>query len=260
MTPTEEQIASFRQDGHILLRSALGTQYVSELRQAVMNAVARLNTEARPLDERDTYGRAFIQITNIWEKDGEVRSLVLDPRPAQIAARLLGSERVRLYHDQALIKEPKGGRTPWHRDQFYWPLTTRDTVTIWIPLDDVDADMGSMTFASRSHRLEAAGEIGISDSSEIHYQRLIETNNLPTSKCGAMTAGDCSFHYGQTIHSAGPNLSATKSREVMTIIYFADGAVVAEPQNANQLADLEAFLGGRRPGQLADSEQNPLVG
>ncbi len=75
-----------------------------------------------------------------------------------------------------------------------------------------------------------------------------------------MNAGDATFHHGWTIHSAGGNTSPNLTREVMTIIYFADGARVAGPQNENQAADLAAWLGGRQPGEAADSELNPVLG
>lgn len=232
---------------------------MSRFRTAVMEAVNRLNTEDRPMEERDTYGKAFIQITNIWEKDRAVREFVLDPRFGRLAAELLGVERVRLYHDQALVKEAKGGKTPWHHDQYYWPLATDDTITIWIPLVDIDEDMGSMSFASGSHRCSDLEDLQISDESELFYERFIEERGFPVAASGAMKAGDGTFHYGRTIHSAGQNNSSTRAREVMTMIFFADGTRVAEPRHRNQIADLEAFLGGRKPGEPADSVQNPVV-
>ena len=74
-------------------------------------------------------------------------------RFAATAAELLGVEGVRLYHDQALIKEAHGGATPWHQDQFYWPLPAGQTVTMWMPLVDVPDVVGSMTFGSGTHAL-----------------------------------------------------------------------------------------------------------
>ena len=56
-----------------------------------------------------------------------------------------------IYHDQALFKEPGGGHTPWHQDQFYWPFDTEKTITMWMPLADLDPRVGSMTFATGSH-------------------------------------------------------------------------------------------------------------
>lgn len=41
---------------------------------------------------------------------------------------------MRLYHDQALNKEPGGGYTPWHCDQYYWPVQSDKIVTAWVPL------------------------------------------------------------------------------------------------------------------------------
>jgi ectoine hydroxylase-related dioxygenase (phytanoyl-CoA dioxygenase family) len=256
---SREQIESFRRDGHVLLRDVADGAYMSGFRAAVADAVARFKTETKPLDERDTYGRAFIQVTNLWRKYEAVRSFVLEPLFGRLAAELLGVEHVRLYHDQALVKEPLGGRTPWHQDRYYWPLATDDTVTVWMPLVDIDEGMGSMSFASGSHRGVIPEDIAISDESDALYERHVREREYPVYESGAMRAGDCTFHYGRTIHRAGPNLSETRAREVMTMIYFADGTLVAEPAHVDQNADLEAFLGGRRPGEAADSEMNPLV-
>lgn len=259
MNLSKEQIESFRSDGHILLRNVVDAEYMSRFRAAVMSAVIRLNKETRPLEQRDTYGKAFIQITNIWEKDEASREFVLEPLFGRLAAQLLGVEQVRLYHDQALVKEPNGGKTPWHHDQYYWPLATDDTITIWMPLIDIDEDMGSMSFASGSHQCRDLEHLKISDESEHYYERYVSEKDFPIFKSGAMNAGDCTFHYGRTIHCAGANDSPTRAREAMTMIFFADGALVADPRHANQTADLEAFLGGRKPGEVADSPQNPIV-
>ena len=43
-------------------------------------------------------------------------------------------EGVRLYHDQALNKDPGGGYTPWHCDGYYWPVQSDKIVTAWVPL------------------------------------------------------------------------------------------------------------------------------
>ncbi len=110
----------------------------------------RHSRETRSLEDRDTYGKAFLQLLNLWRVDDSVRQFVFAGRFAEVAARLLGVKAVRLYHDQALFKEAGGGRTPCHQDQFYWPFDSDQTVTLWMPLIDITADIGSMTFASGS--------------------------------------------------------------------------------------------------------------
>lgn len=198
-------------------------------------------------------------MTNLWRRDEEVRQFVFNAEFARAAAALLGVERVRIYHDQALFKEPNGGFTPWHQDQYYWPLDTDKTITMWMPLVDITPEMGMLTFASGSHADGRVGSLKISDESEAAYGNYIEKKRFPIVRAESMSAGDATFHRGWTIHSAGENTSADKLREVMTVIYFADGARVAVPRNDNQVADLEAWLGGRKPGDIADSEMNPAL-
>jgi ectoine hydroxylase-related dioxygenase (phytanoyl-CoA dioxygenase family) len=124
---------------------------------------------------------------------------------------------------------------------------------------DIDDEMGMITFASGSHKNGAIGNIKISDESESAYNAYIAENGYPVTRAGRMAAGDSTFHHGWVIHSAGANRSATKMRQVMTVIYFADGAKVAPPQNANQQADLDAWFGGKLPGEIADGELNPVL-
>ncbi|HVE58978.1 MAG TPA: phytanoyl-CoA dioxygenase family protein [Pyrinomonadaceae bacterium] len=256
---SDEQKAEFWQNGHILLRSVADSEEIRRFQPAVRQAVDKYNTETRSLEERDTYGKAFLQIMNLWRRDEEVKKFVFARKFAQIAADLLGVEKVRLYHDQALFKEPRGGYTPWHQDQYYWALDTEKTVTMWMPLVDIDDALGMLTFASGSHKKGALGSLEISDESEQTYKRYIAENGFPIAKADSMKAGDATFHLGWTIHSAGANLSPVKAREVMTIIYFADGARITPPQNKHQIADIEAWMGGKMPGDIADSDLNPVL-
>ncbi|MFM7820610.1 MAG: phytanoyl-CoA dioxygenase family protein, partial [Actinomycetota bacterium] len=80
---------------------------------------------------------------------------------------------MRLYHDQALFKEPGGGITPWHQDHVYWPLDTTNTITMWMPLVDVPNEIGSVVFASGSHERGDLGGSEIGDDSQSHFDRLI---------------------------------------------------------------------------------------
>lgn len=251
-------VDEIRQNGHATLRRLAGDAEVSIHRRAIVEAVERLSTERRELGERDTYGKAFLQVTNLWTKDAGVKRFVFDRKLAQIAADLLGVEKVRLYHDQALFKEPGGGPTPWHQDHFYWPLDTDKMITMWMPIVDLDEEMGVIRFASGSHLGGRIENIEISDESEKTYGRYVEENGFPVAGPSRMNAGDATFHLGWTIHSAAANHSE-KMREVMTVIYFADGARITEPQSEYQMADLEAWFPGQRPGEVAASPLNPIL-
>jgi len=175
----DEQADQYRRSGHIVLRHVASPAEIGTYREVVREAVLRWPVETRPLEERDTYGKAFLQVTNLWERDEAVRRFVLSPRFGRIAADLMGVPAVRLYHDQALFKEPGGGPTPWHQDQFYWPLDTPNTITLWMPMVDVPPEVGSMTFATGSHTTQYHGYIVISDESEVQLAKIISQSGLP---------------------------------------------------------------------------------
>lgn len=252
------QIAAYREHGHVLLEQVLPPDEVPVQRAVILGAVEKFNSEKRPLEERDTYGKAFLQIMNLWEGDAAVRNFTLAKRFAQIAASLMGVARVRLYHDQALFKEPGGGHTPWHQDQYYWPIDTQHTITMWMPLVDISEGMGMLTFASGSQRGGFVGNLEISDDSEATLGAMVREKGYPISSPKSMKAGDATFHAGWTLHSA-PGNHSDKMREVMTVIYVADGARVTAPLNPNQENDRQRWLMGKAPGALIDSPLNPLL-
>jgi len=255
---TFAQAAEYRANGHVLLRGVASAEVVGRYKNSITACVKQLNSERRPMEQRDTYGKAFLQTMNLWRQDAAVKEFVFARRFARIAADLMGVPGVRLYHDQALYKEPGGGPTPWHQDQFYWPLDTSNTITMWMPLIDITPDMGVMTFASGSQNEGYISALEISDASEAHFRDYIAKRGFSVSQPVAMKAGDATFHSGWTLHNATPNTTA-KMREVMTIIYFADGARVCEPDNQGRKNDLEAWLPGCAVGGPAASEINPVL-
>lgn len=126
---SSDQIGFYQTNRFVKLKGVLDDATVAYYSKIIGDEVDRLNTTRTGLDQRDTYGKAFLQIFNLWRENGEVRKLVLSERLARIAADLMGVKQVRIYHDQALFKEPGGGITPWHADQYYWPIDTDKTVT-----------------------------------------------------------------------------------------------------------------------------------
>ena len=255
---SEENIQELREKGHTLTRGLLSKEEVETYHEVIRNAAEKYNTEKRKMEERDTYGKAFLQIMNLWRNDEAVRKFVMSKRFAKVAADLLGVKNVRIYHDQALYKEPGGGPTPWHQDQYYWPIDTTNTITMWMPLVDITIDMGMLTFASGSHTKGSIFDFEISDESESEFDKYVSENKFNISRATTMKAGDATWHYGFTIHNAPGNQSQTM-REVMTIIYLADNAKITAPKNKWQENDLKTWLASKPVGSLADSELNPLV-
>ena len=182
------------------------------------------------MEERTTYAKAFLQITNLWEHSDKVKRFVLSLRLGKIAAELMGVDGVRIYHDQALYKEPGGGFTPWHADQFYWPLANDNTVTAWIPLQPVPLEMGPLSLCIGSHKLLKNRHLAISDDSE---EKIGRTLHDYAKFVDPFALGDVSFHSGWTFHRAG-----------------------AEPKRPDAGGDDDHLHGGRDAGRAAQKRQS----
>ncbi|WP_327576199.1 MULTISPECIES: phytanoyl-CoA dioxygenase family protein [unclassified Streptomyces] len=249
-------VADFDRDGFAHLRNVLTPETIAAYEPTITAEVIRLNTQDLPLAERDTYGKAFLQVTNLWEHNEKVKELVFSRRLARIAAQLLGVHAVRLYHDQALYKEPSGGITPWHADQYYWPLSSDRCLTVWLPLQETPMEMGPLAFARGSHRFAYGRDLPISDESEARLKQTVSEQNFE-DVVEPFALGDASFHRGWTFHHAGPNRAAVP-RRVMTVIYMDADIRIAEPTNDHQAAD-RGWMPGTAIGQVPDSPLNPVL-
>jgi ectoine hydroxylase-related dioxygenase (phytanoyl-CoA dioxygenase family) len=256
-TLPEEAIAFYRTNGYVKLKQVLSPAVLDHYGPILTDLVFRLNTLIKPMEERTTYERAFLQIMNLWQEDEQARAFVFSKRLAKIAADLMGVEGVRLYHDQALYKEPSGGITPWHADQFYWPLSSPNTVTVWIPLQETPMNMGPLAFAEGSQHVEIGRDVEISDDSEALLAAELQKLNFPLNNT-PFELGEVSYHAGWTFHRAGPNVS-DQPRKVMTMIYMDKDQVVVEPRNRFQVADHAKWLDGVPVGSHPQDALNPVL-
>lgn len=254
---TAEHVEQFTRDGFIQLRNVLSAETLQHYAEVITRKTIELNTQTVPMEERSTYDRAFLQVMNLWREDATVKDFVLGQRLGQIAAALLGVRGVRLYHDQSLYKEPGGGITPAHADQYYWPLASDRTVTAWIPLQKVPMNMGPLAFFAGSQGVEFGRDLGISDESERAITANMEASGFEIIN-EPFDLGDVSFHLGWTFHRAGPNISETP-RSVMTIIYMDEDMVLKYPENHMQVNDWNAWCPGAEVGEIIDTELNPVI-
>ncbi|MCX6018678.1 MAG: phytanoyl-CoA dioxygenase family protein [Chloroflexi bacterium] len=250
-----EAVENYRRDGYVKLKDVLSAEVLAFYGEKISELVQTLNKEEKPLAERSTYRRAFLQIMNLWTKDDVAREFVFSRRLARIAAELMGVAGVRMYHDQALYKEPGGGYTPWHVDQFYWPLSNANSVTVWVPLQKTPLELGPLAFCVGSHVFEKGRDLAISDESEEKMR--FNLRDFPIDE-GPYDLGEVSFHAGWTFHRAGPNTSVMP-RAVMTVIYIEDGIRLSQPRHKNHENDWNTWMPGVQIGAAVDSPMNPVL-
>jgi len=251
------QIESYRINGFIKVKDVLTTNAIDHFNTIISEKVADLTKAIEPIENRDTYGKAFLQLFNLWEKDSRIKELIFSKRMAQMASDLMNVSGVRLYHDQALFKEVGGGITPWHADQYYWPLASDKTITAWIPLQATPLEMGPLEFSSGSQHIVKGRELSISDQSEHQIKNTLRINNLP-HHIEAFDIGEVSFHSGWVFHRAGAN-KTDAVRKVMTIIYMDEEMTLKKPENEGQINDWKTWCPGAKIEEVINTPLNPVL-
>ncbi len=253
----QEAIDFYQKNRFIKLKNVFDAETLAYYGARISEKVKALNTVEVPVEQRDTYGMAFLQIMNLWLQDEVIKEFVFSKRLAKIAADLMQTDGVRMYHDQALYKEPGGGITPWHADQYYWPLSTDKTITAWIPLQGVPLEMGPLEFSAGSHVIVEGRELAISNESEAFIQKKLRVTDFK-HVVEPFDLGEVSFHSGWVFHRAGANQS-TAMRKVMTVIYMDKDMTLKQPENENQINDWNTWCPGAVVGAVIDTRLNPVL-
>ncbi|MEL6620786.1 MAG: phytanoyl-CoA dioxygenase family protein [Pseudomonadota bacterium] len=133
---TADDIATYQADGVVLVRG-LFADHVDTLRAGVARNMADPGPYASNNDKAGETGRFFDDYCN-WQRIPEFRAVIEGSDVARVAGALMQSDRVQLFHDHVLVKEPGTSMaTPWHQDGPYYFVQGRQTVSFWSPLDPV---------------------------------------------------------------------------------------------------------------------------
>jgi ectoine hydroxylase-related dioxygenase (phytanoyl-CoA dioxygenase family) len=254
---TQEQIEFYQKYRYIKLKQVFDEITISFFNEVIGKRVAIMSHEIKPLEERNTYGKAFLQLFNLWREDEVIKELIFSKRLAKIATDLIQTNGVRIYHDQALFKEGGGGITPWHADQYYWPLETDKTITAWIPLQATPLELGPLEFSAGSHQIIDGRDLEISDESEATLQQKLRVTDFK-HVIEPFDLGEISFHSGWVFHRAGAN-TTDQMRKVMTVIYMDKDMVLKNPENKNQINDWNTWCPGAKVGEVINTVINPII-
>lgn len=149
--PTSADIQTYQSDGVVVLRG-LFARHVDALQAGVARNMDAPSPYASENKQDGATGRFFDDYCN-WERIPEFVDVVNDPSIAAAAGALMVSDRVQMFHDHVLVKEPGTSMaTPWHSDGPYYFVQGQQTVSFWVPLDPVKE--ASLRCVAGSHRWE----------------------------------------------------------------------------------------------------------
>lgn len=146
---TQTMIDTYQRDGVVLIRG-LWSDYVETLREGIERNMRDPGPYAAENLKPGEGGRFFDDYCN-WTRIPEFAEVIQKSAAAEVAADLMQSQSVQMFHDHVLVKEPGTSKpTPWHQDGPYYFVEGAQTVSFWSPLDPVtDA---SLRCVAGSHR------------------------------------------------------------------------------------------------------------
>jgi phytanoyl-CoA hydroxylase len=258
--PTAEQIRHYQDNGFVRIPNFLTPDELEVWRNTLEDAIRqRMSSSGKDMTnqagpEGDFYANVFLQVLRLADTHEGMRKLIYDVRIGRFAAMLAGIDGIRVWHDQALIKQPYGNPTAWHLDNPYWSFSSRDAISIWIALDDATLENGCLWFVPTSHKTARWDNAGIGVNMGDLFKVYPEWKKIDPVPVPAK-AGDALFHNGLTAHGAGANMT-NRSRRAMTCAYMPDGSTFNGTRN---ILPEELFKKLKIGDVIDDEKQTPLI-
>ena len=260
---TEEEIRTFEEDGIVCLRQMFSPEWVEKMRAAAEVSMERPGElHAELSEERGDTGR-FFHDTFIWQRNETCRDFVFRSPAAQIAQQMMRSQKINIFFDQWLIKEPgTSTKTPWHHDMTYWPIDGFQICTIWLALDEVSAENGAVEYIKGSHKWGQKFRPASFGDNNQYTENIPEVPDIEAARSQydiaqfELAPGDCTVHHGLIVHAAPGNKTAATRRRAHTSRWTGDD-VIFHPRDG--LQEMPEFPPELVSGDPLDSELWPRI-
>jgi ectoine hydroxylase-related dioxygenase (phytanoyl-CoA dioxygenase family) len=258
VTVTDEMIQTYQEEGVVLIKG-LWADWVPMLQAGIARNMAAPSQQMATLKPGEP-GYFFDDYCN-WQKIPEFAAVIRQSKVAEVAAKLMRSDRVQLFHDHVLVKEPGTTKpTPWHTDGPYYFVLGKQTVSFWSPLDPV---------SEAALRCVAGSHLWPKDV--IPTRWMAETNFYPGDhdyipvpdpeaegmviREWAMEPGDVVAFNFRTLHGARGNHAATRRRAFSLRLVGEDARYVERPGPTSP-----PFPGhGMQPGERLREDWFPVL-
>ncbi len=201
---TEDQLRQYREKGWIVPDWEIPQELIAEMRQEYDELLAR-----NPHVESDIILAPHQTNGGSMGVIGSEKFLEFATQPELMAiARQLIGEDIILWGTTLFGKPPHNGKeTPWHQDGEYYPIRPLETLTIWIPLDDVTPENGPMKFIPGSHKAHKLFSHSWKDGNDKTINLVTDAEHFDESTAEPLIlrAGQVSFHDVYMIHGSSAN-------------------------------------------------------
>lgn len=222
---SSEDVQQWRAEGAVCLRQVFNSDWLDLLEAGFEASFNQPSALAK--DYAKAGAGSFFTDHGMHRRIDQIRDFVYQSPAAKIAAKLMDASKINLIDDHLLLKEP-GTENPtyWHQDQPYFNFAGEDFVSLWIPIDPVDENNGTMRFVKGSHlwgKQFHPVRIGLGDSidkAEDFDGAVPDIDGNPDDYdvlSWNLSPGDCFAFHGKTVHGAYPNASANARRRALAL-------------------------------------------
>ena len=199
---------TFERDGFVVFPDVLDAGTIVEL-QAHVEWLDRHHPAERP----ELYDHGRIADDPFWHR------IVSDPRLLDIAAQFIGPD-IALFASQYIIKPPRTGQAVLlHQDASYWPLDPMQVVSLWVAVDDADAENGCLRVLPGTHKMAVQPRRARTDVDNVLSSEIAVEVDDADAVDVVLAAGSVEVHHENIVHGSHANLS-DRRRAGLTIRYI----------------------------------------
>lgn len=215
--PSADDVAAYREHGWFVTGQVVPHALLDEVRALVEEhqhrpADRRLPASIGHTDWSPDDGPGVRNSEFLTYQDRRFAALTLMPLIGQIAALLAGTDQIRLFDDQAVLKPPTDDRSAvgWHTDHSYWSTCTSDRMlTAWIPFEDATPENGTLAVVDGSHLwpgTENLRHFNVRDLDRLGFMLGRDVSEADVRRV-EVRKGQVEFHHARMIHASAANHS-----------------------------------------------------
>ena len=234
MRLTEQEKATYQRDGVVKVSGAFDPKWVDFLRKATTDNMNNPSEMAEEYAKSEKSTR-FFGDQFIWTRNDDFKKFIFESEAAEIAAELMGANKINMFFDHLLVKEPGSVEpTPWHQDGPYWKIKGEQICSIWFAMDDVTEQSGGVRYVKGSHNtgicyrpqsFSGGGHDEYQDGDMVSMPDIDATVASEDIVCYDLSPGDCLIHHANTIHGAKGNVSSNARRRGYATRWTGDDVV-----------------------------------
>lgn len=232
---TKADVDAFDRDGAVCLRGVIDETWITRLLEGVEHTLHHPSPRGR-LWDRDDQGRESRYDSQVWRTRPEYGDFVLESPLAEIAGRLMKSQRVHFFFDAMFARAPGTQfRTPFHQDEPYWSVEGFQTCSSWTPLVPV-AKESALELVRGSHRWnqkyrqtnfgtltgDSRDDVEFDEDGTVPFPDIEAERDAYDIASWDMEPGDVVCFNGRTIHGGSGRLPAGRELKVFNTKWAGD--------------------------------------